>query len=249
MKAAAKLTAGMAVLMLAATAVPIHLAQGADPPRYGTNTSDRQAVIEAITARVQADPRALDEFDEMILFTDLSGWQLRTFVAAVERRAAQWEAFAATDNCKQLQALRPELAAARQANDAAKIEALQKQVEPLQKDEAELRTRIRADVVATLSLDQQRDWAAYVLWGHWGGLRRRFRSVELTEDQLWRAQAVCRQEMASFVNPLTLRQDPYLWVFRHPSDEKGKVIRDKVAARLAKEVLTPDQQKKLAPSP
>jgi hypothetical protein len=247
MRTTVRLTLGAAALALAAAWIPLDLARGAEAevPRYGANTGDRQAVIAAIRQRVQAAPKDLDEFDEMILFTDIGGWQLKNFVAAVERRAARMREDAATGKGKQLETVQADLAAATQAKDTAKAESLQKQLESLQKAASDQRVRFRADVVGALSLEQQRDWAAYVLWGHWGGMAARFRSADLTPDQLWQAQIVVRQEMAAFVNPLTLRQDPYLWVFRHRGE--GQEIRDKVAARITKEILTPDQQKKVAP--
>jgi hypothetical protein len=204
--------------------------------------ADRRAVVAEIEKRRAADPQSVDEFDEMILVTNMDGRQLGAFQEAVKDRKAKYEAYSGGPEGQKLAAVRKQLAEARAARDEAKTADLQKQLEPLDRADMDYRTKIRAPVVEIMDLDQQRDWAAYVLWGRWGGLNARFQGLGLTDEQMKKAQAVCRAEMNDLIKPGTLRNDPYLMIFRRRGENPFK---DRVAARIGREVLSEDQREML----
>lgn len=216
-----------------------------EPARSFENApaADRRAVVAEIEKRRQADSQSVDEFDEMILVTNMDGRQLGAFQEAVRDRKAKYQAYSDGPEGQKLAAARKELADARAARDEAKAADLQKQVAPLDQADLDYRTKVRAPVVEIMDLDQQRDWAAYVLWGRWGGLNARFQGLGLTDDQLKKAQTVCRAEMNDIVKPGTLRNDPYLMIFRRRGENPFK---DRVAARIGREVLSEDQRKMLS---
>ena len=208
----------------------------------GAPAADRAAVIAEIEERRQTDPASVDEFDEMVLVTNMDGRQLGAFLEAVAVRHAKYQAYSDGPAGRNLAAARQQLADARAARDEAKVEDLRQQLAPLEQADMDYRTQVRVPVVSVMDLAQQRDWAAYVLWGRWGGLHGRFRDLGLTDEQRWRAQAVCRDEMNTLIEPATLRADPYLWVFRQRGASPAK---EAVAARIGREVLSEDQRKML----
>ncbi len=235
-RTAGMLAAGLVFASSATAAARVH------NPEYGDDLRNRESVVAAIRTRQEDPGQTIDEFDEMVLVTDLDDWRLEHFIRRVLDRHETWNEWMAGEKQQRLEALQAQLRQARRDGDQKQVEKLQRETEPLQRAHTELRTRIRRNVVTAMTYDQQRDWAAFVLWGHWGGLRGRFRDVDLSEDQLWRAHAVCRQEVWEFVKGHTLAVDPYLWVFRRGGDP----IRDRIAERIAREVLTPDQRKMMS---
>ncbi len=212
---------------------------------YDGPPADRATVVAEIEKRkADADSR-IDEFDEMILATDIDGKQLGAFLAAVERRHKKWEEYRGSAKHAKLQALQEQARAAKQADDKKKMAALETQIKPLAEAEREYRMAIRAEVVSVMDLEQQRDWANHVLWS-WGRLGGRLRRAKLTEDQMARAKTLTRAEMNNVIRPGTMQKDPYLWIVRG-GNEDAKALKDKIADKVAKTVLTAEQREAIAP--
>ncbi len=230
-------------------ALGLLVAAGCDPAQqrsgaadYAGPPADRAAVVAAIRARQEDPAQRIDEFDEMILVTNMDGTQLGAFMAAVQDRVARIEAFDQTPAMVKLDGLRGRLAAAKKAKDEAAVASLVKEIEPLQETRSAFYNAARADVVGIMTLDQQRDWATFVLWDHWGRTRGHFRRAALSDDQLQMAEAICADECRTLIQPGTMEKDPYLWVCRGGSEFKQQV-RD----RIAREVLTDAQREAMAP--
>jgi Spy/CpxP family protein refolding chaperone len=179
-----------------------------------------------------------DEFQQMITELNLQGEQLARFNARVEARQKAWAEYQAGDKAKQLAEMRAALREARRARDEAKIAELENKIEAPGKQEWELRSKLRAEVMAVLTLDQQKKWAGYVLNGR---VRPALRRAALTEEQARQVRALCDQAAAEFVKAGTVAADPYLTGLSE--------VRASVLEKITAEVLTAGQREKIARRP
>lgn len=180
------------------------------------------------------EEKKLDEFDHMIIQLQLKGKQLGSFSALREARAKKLADWLATAKGKKYTQLAEALREARTARDEKKVFDLRKQYQVLDDEHWAFRPKIRAEVMAALTLPQQRLWAGYVLMGR---AMRYLRGVELTEEQLGKVRQVCNEVAAGFVDKDTISKDPYLW--------KLDGIARAAAEQAAAKALTAEQQKRV----
>jgi Spy/CpxP family protein refolding chaperone len=149
-----------------------------------------------------------DEFQLMILQLGLQGDQLKAFQLKVAERLKSIADWNQGKSGKQVADLDKKLEQARNAKDEAKIKSLTEQRAPLQLESSQLRVRLRADVMSVLTLEQQRQWAAFVLCDC---VRyRNLRGIVLDAAQVKQAQSICSEVAAKFVKEDTIAKDPYL---------------------------------------
>jgi Spy/CpxP family protein refolding chaperone len=180
----------------------------------------------------------VSEFDQMITVCALKGEQLEKFETQRKARDKAWADYQASDKTKQLSELRAELSAAKKANETEKVAALQKKIEPLAAAEWEYRSKLRANVMGVLTLDQQKQWAGFVLNDR---VLRTFRRTGLTDEQLKQVRVLCDKAAAAAIKENTVSSDPYLLTL---SEAQASVIEE-----IKAKVLTAEQRDKMAPKP
>jgi hypothetical protein len=149
-----------------------------------------------------------DEFQLMILQLDLEGEQLKAFQLKLAERMKTLADWDKSKKAKQVEDLQLKLQQAKDAKDEAKSKALGEQLAPLQQEYWKLRVALRAVVMSVLTIEQQRQWAAYVLLDQ--VRHRNLRGFTLTEAQWKQAQPICKEVAAKFVKEDTITNDPYL---------------------------------------
>ena len=89
------------------------------------------------------------------------------------------------------------------------------------------RTMLRANVLAELSLEQQRRWGAFVINGQ---IMKKLNKVELSDRQKQRIQDLCDSAADKAIQQDTVEKDPFLNGIKAPAviDPLVKQIRDKV---------------------
>ena len=178
-----------------------------------------------------------DEFQQAADLLHLTGDFRDRFEAQVAKRHAAYAEWLRGESGRKVTALRESLDAARRSHDTGQMKLLQKQIAPLSREEMEFRGKIRAEVWALLSLEQQRIWAAYVLEGR---VMTAFKKIELTAEQLVKSKAICRRMAEGFVEEDTLLEDPYL---------KGMIpLRATAVEEISRDVLTAEQRTAIAPT-
>jgi hypothetical protein len=197
----------------------------------------RATAVGAASA-APATTQAIDEFKQMETVCKIEGDALAKFRAATAQRHQKFAAWQETDKGKKLAQLRAARDEAKKAKDDAKLTAAEAALEPLAKEEQEFRSKIRADVMALLSLDQQRAWAAYVLNGL---AMKSLGKAQLTDDQKEQVLALCREPASKYVAADTIARDPYLSGLKEFSPQ--------VVAAAREKVLTAEQREKTAPKP
>jgi Spy/CpxP family protein refolding chaperone len=183
------------------------------------------------------EPR-VSEFDQMITVCALKGEQLEKFEAQRQARDKAWADYQASDKAKQLSDLRTALSAAKKANETDKVAALEKKIEPLAAAEWEYRSKLRANVMGVLTLDQQKQWAGFVLNAR---VLQAFRRTGLTDDQVKQVRVLCDKAAAAAIKEDTVSSDPYLQTL---SEAQASVIEE-----IKAKVLTAEQRDKMAPKP
>jgi|GEM_PF-4970288 len=183
------------------------------------------------------------EFLEMRDVLKIEGEQFAKFEAAVKARNKVVDGFDASEKAKKMAELREARAAAKKANDEAKMKELDAQLEPLHKESWAIRVAQRATVFATLTPAQQQQWVAYILnqkvtkgTTKWG----------MDEAQLAKAKTLCDAEAAKVFKADLLQTDPYLVSLDEVvknvrttvrgtilTDEQRKVLDERDAARVA----------------
>lgn len=200
--------------------------------------SNRAEVLAGIEKKYRPD-----EFDAMVRVTDMDGKQLAGFLAAVNDRLARLATWENSDKGKRRAELKDkEIPAAQEGTDEAKLKKLAVEYGQLDAEYAALRTAVRAMVMGVMTLPQQRVWAAQRVMG---SVARGMRGVELDADQQKKALAICLEAASGLVKEDTVAKDPYL----------GELLKDqdaligKTSDRVRADVLTKEQQAKLAPKP
>ena len=225
MKPVKLLTCGVVVVLLAGLCAQCSPAAAADKPA---------AKKKAGKPAAKQDEKKLDEFDHMIIQLGLKGKQLGSFSSLREARAKKLADWLATAKGKKYTQLAEALREAGGARDEKKVFELMKQYRALDDEHWALRPKIRAEVMAALTLPQQRLWAGYVLMGR---AMRYLRGPELTEEQSGKVRQVCNEMAAGFVDKNTVSKDPYLWGL-------DRIARE-AAGQAAAKALTAEQQKRV----
>lgn len=164
-----------------------------------------------------------DEFQLMILQLDLQGDQLKAFQLKLAERLKSLADWDKGKKAKQKNDLDKKLEQARNAKDEAKIKSLTEQRMPLQEEYSKLRVSLRADVMSALTLEQQRQWAAFVLCDR---VRfRNLRDITLNAAQVKQAQSICTEVAAKFVKEDTIAKDPYLTGLHNLREEVANSIK------------------------
>jgi hypothetical protein len=197
-------------------------------------SAERAKVVQQLKEKAK-----LDDFDQMILTTDLDGEALKAFMAATEQRLKNLDDYD-KDSKKGADVrnkLREEVKAAEAAGDAKKTE--ERKAELAKLDEAYLayRTQQRALVLGRLSLEQQRVWAARSLQG---GALRALKRAQLTDDQMPAVAAACQKQAEAYIQTGTMEKDPYL-------KQMWPDVGEKTVALITKSVLTKEQRAAVTP--
>ncbi len=167
-------------------------------------SSDRQAVLDQI-----AEKERQDEFDHMIIHTDVDGDELVAFMRAVDQRAANMAAHQAdpAQGTAARQALAQAIAAAEEAGDEGRAAALKEQHDALNAAHWEFRTQQRAEVMGVLSPANQTLWVGHHLTGR---VNRALRRARPDEEQREQIRAISHAVAADLVADGIVARDPYL---------------------------------------
>jgi len=200
------------LLLLCAEAVYAQPAQPAAPAPY-INPNDDYIVMQ----------RELPLTDE----------QKANLSMKVAERNRAYEKWLAPDSGRRYQQYQKDLAEAHRQNDPDRIKDAEGKLSPLRAEELSTRADLRREFDTILTLEQQRQWAAYLLFIN---VSNRLNNVKLTFDQQKQAREACLKIATSAVQEDTFKEDPYLRL-----DEKSL---DEATYSVVESVLTSEQTKR-----
>ncbi len=177
------------------------------------------------------------DFDQMIAVCRIKGFQRLDF----EREGAEYEARRDKLDAGRLgearRLARQDLHDARAGGDPKEVEAAEERLVAAEERWRDALAGPRAEVMAILSLEQQRDWAGYVLYHH---LLDRFRPAGLGEAEKLRLRELANEQVEEIVEKSTVRKDPFL---ERLADE---ALIDRLVERATERILDPIQREKMA---
>jgi Spy/CpxP family protein refolding chaperone len=131
-------------------------------------------------------------------------------------------------NAEKLKAANGKVKAAREAKDREAMKKASEELNALRKEQAEITKKYQGEIMAVLDDEQKAKWKVY---NALRTIRGRFRSVKLSDDQLAKIQAICKE----------LGED-----LGSSDGKKHDAALRKLTARVEKEVLTEEQRLELA---
>jgi len=168
----------------------------------------------------------MDEYQYMAKLNDLQGERQAKFDRACAEREIAMNYWTKGPG-KQVEDVRNAMNAARKAKDEKAVAALQAKYDLLNQMDIDYRTMLRADVMAELTLEQQRHWASFVINQQ---IMKKFSKIELSDRQRERVQAISDGAADKLVQQDTVEKDPFLNSIKAPAviDPLAKQVRDKV---------------------
>ena len=165
---------------------------------------------------------------------NLSGEALARFREKADAERAALEGWTQGESGRAFAALARERASAAQAKDLQKSKELWERMRPLAAERSKLRRDKRADVLASLTPEQLRQWAGYVLAVR---VEDNLNRIMLSDDQRAQIRAIADVHAASAVDPANVREDPMLLSLRR--------VMPRVIEEARQRVLTAEQIEKL----
>jgi Spy/CpxP family protein refolding chaperone len=187
----------------------------------------------ATTPAIQraADLESLDALEREL---KLEGEALARFRAKADAERLTLSAWTETEKGREFSALARERAAASRAKDLEKAKELWERMRPISAERAKLRNELRRDVLATLTPEQVRQWAGYVLFA-W--VESDLNRIALTDEQRKQLRSIADAQVAKDFDPAKVADDPFLQDLHR--------LRPRVVADARQRVLTPEQLEKL----
>jgi len=217
---------GVVIIVLSASSC--RTGAPSQPASAGPTTRD----VLAATKGMQSD------YHRMMAILEFTPEQLEKFKKAIADRHRENDAWYETAEGKQYRELKQQMAAARSARNRETITRLEPQLAELEAKREEMRAELRRRFMASgaLTLDQQKQWAGYVMYT---GIMRRLRDVQLTEQQSAEVQRMCYEAAAAAVRRDTWKTDPYL---KLPAET------EQTMEKIKEKVLTPEQRPAVLPA-
>src|SRR6185503_14146502 len=175
---------------------------------------------------------ALDEYQYMAKLNNLTGDNLAKFDRACAEREIAINAWTAGPG-KQVEDVRAAMKAAKAAKDEAAIAELQSKYDLLNQMDLDYRTQLRANVLTTLTLEQQRRWAGFVINQQ---VMKKFSKIELSDRQKESIQRLADEAADRTVKPEMVEKDPFLNALKTPE------VIDAIANKVRDKVLTIEQR-------
>jgi hypothetical protein len=178
-----------------------------------------------------------DDYQIMAKMSNLSGAQLQKFDKACYDREAVL-AYWANAGGKKMEEAKAALKEAKANNaDEKTINEIQGKNDLLIEIENEMRTALRANVMAELTLEQQRRWGGVVLNRE---LLKRLGRVELSEKQREFVRQMTDDAADRLVKPGMVEKDPFMMALRE------NAVLDPLVRQARDKVLTIDQRARVA---
>lgn len=168
----------------------------------------------------------MDEYQYMAKLNNLQGDNLAKFDRACAEREIAINAWTAGPG-KQVDDVRAAMKTAKAAKDEAAIANLQPRYDLLNQMDIDYRTQLRGNVMQTLTLEQQRRWAGFVINQQ---ILRKFSKIELSDRQKESIQRMADDTADRIVKPDTVEKDPFFNSLKSPEIIEPLVnkARDKV---------------------
>jgi hypothetical protein len=189
-------------------------------------------VDDMTVRRVEGDP-----FEQMIAVCRIRGFQRLDFERALGRYEAHREEIESGPPGEARAEARQALDRAKAAGDPAAVRAAEGQLETARRRYRKALASQRAEVMEILSLEQQRDWAGYLLYHR---ALKRFDAVMLGEGQKGAIRRFANELAEEKVEKGTVRKDPFLEVL------EDEALVDTIVDRAVERVLNPIQREKMA---
>jgi hypothetical protein len=218
-----------AAVLSGACAALVVLSGGCSSPQIAGPTANRREAVRHLSRQ-----SLRDDFDEMVLVTDIAGDALRQFMETArakreELRAHKQNPETGVPARTNLLALLEQAAALNRTNEVREI---QLRLAAHDKADSERRDAAHAEVLRRLSLLQQRTWAAHVLCRE---LARRLAPASLTNEQTAQIREFCVAAASGYVNEGTVARDPQLAAF-------WSTVGPALVSAVTQTVLSPDQR-------
>jgi hypothetical protein len=180
----------------------------------------------SITSSSSKNTGALDEYQYMAKINNLQGERLASFDRALAEREIAINAWNKGPG-KHVDDVRAAMKAAKAAKDEKAVAELQAKYDLLNQLDIDYRTTLRANVMAELTLEQQRRWAGFVINNQ---IMKKFSRIELSERQKEFIQRLSDEAADRVVKQDTLEKDPFLNSLKSPEviDPLIKQTRDKI---------------------
>jgi len=151
-------------------------------------------------------------------------------VKAMNAALTDWDA----KNKDQVDKLKADIKAAKEANDKAKLKDLNAQQKTLMTGRDAIQQQSRREIMTLLTPEQQQTWAVYQLQIE---VKRHFNKAKLTDDQLAKIKPLCENTQQGLAK-LTA------------GEAKGrKALMNKLFADVAQQILTDDQRALMTAKP
>jgi len=219
-----------AAVLALGLALPLALVQA------GCETRDLRSSLSTHVEDLTTREVTGDDYQQMIVVCHLAGFQRLDFDRALERHAAALAEFEQGRTAQARQAAADALAEAKAAGNEKKVRSAEAKFADADEKYWKARGKLRAEVMKVLSLQQQRDWAGYLLYHKTIG---RFDKVALGEGQKTDARQLANEAAAEVVEEKTVRSDPYLKVL------DGTELQDKLAETVTRKVLNIPQRRQM----
>lgn len=175
---------------------------------------------------------ALDEYQYMAKLNNLAGDNLAKFDRACAEREIAINAWTSGPG-KQVEDVRTAMKTAKAAKDEAAIAELQPKYDLLNQMDLDYRTQLRANVLTTLTLEQQRRWAGFVINQQ---VMKKFSKIELSDRQKESIQRLADEAADRAVKQDLVEKDPYLNALKTPE------VIDPIANKVRDKILTIEQR-------
>jgi hypothetical protein len=173
-----------------------------------------------------------DEYQYMAKLNNLAGDNLAKFDRACAEREIAINAWTAGPG-KQVDDVRAAMKAAKAAKDEAAVANLQAKYDLLNQMDIDYRTMLRSNVMQTLTLEQQRRWAGFVINQQ---VMKKFSKIELSDRQKESIQRMADDAADRTVKADTLEKDPFL------NSLKSNEVIDPIVTKVRDRVLTIEQR-------
>jgi hypothetical protein len=221
-----------------ASAQPAENNQGAAPaqPAPPANTMTIAPAKPRVTlAKPAAKSGAVDEYQYMAQMFNLQGEALEKFEQACARREAVLQ-FWTDGPGKKVEELRKQMKDAKAAKDEKTVAEIKELHDVLNQMDIDMRTELRAAVMAELTLEQQRRWGGFVLNRE---VLRRLARIELSEKQKEYVKRLADDQADRMVKQDTIEKDPFLQNF------KGDEVINPLLKQVRDKILTIDQRARI----
>jgi hypothetical protein len=169
---------------------------------------------------------AMDEYQYMAKLNNLQGENLTKFDRACGEREIAMNYWTKGPG-KQVEDVRAAMKAAKAAKDEAAIADLQAKYDLLNQMDIDYRTMLRANVLASLTLEQQRRWAGFVIQQQ---VVKKLSKIELSDKQKEYVLRLADEAADRLLKGDTVENDPFLNSLKTPEviDPIVKQTRDKI---------------------